>query len=414
MKVKKTTRSALFSLCLCSLPLALTPAAFAANDFGARLDQFIAQHKLPGAVALIKQGDTVLHYSAHGKVNVEQSQLMQKEAIFRIFSMGKPIVAFAVLQLVDQGKLSLDDDIRQYLPRFEPFEFDGKPQVVTVHQLLSHTAGFGYGGGFKSWADIRYLLANPLSRSNTLDDLVDDISGIALKFAPGEKWQYSIASDVQGALIEAVSGMTLDHYLKARIFAPLKMHDTGFYVPQEKAHRLVDQYEYDAEGLAQLKSFNAEEIQHSEFGQDSEYLQKPLLLSGGGGLVSTATDYSRFVATLLNGGRFQDKRLLSSKLTSLMLSSHTQGLDTWFLPKLYNSTGFGYGLGVKEAPGGLRQKGSFYWAGMGGTVFWADPANDLQVVVMMQVEDGWVALEKWLIPEVYQLIQSGTVKNTRE
>ncbi len=390
---------AILSLCFLSV------STYASGDFGKNLESLIAKHNLPGAVALIKQGDKILYYAAHGKVNTEQAKLMQEDAIFRIFSMGKPIIAFALLQLVDQGKLSLDDDIRQYLSQFEPFEFDGKAQVVTVHHLLSHTAGFGYGGGFSTWADFRYLIANPLSQSNTLEDLIDDISGIDLKFPPGEKWQYSIASDIQGALIEAVSGVPLDQYLKDNIFVPLKMQDTGFYVPPSKAHRLVDLYEYDAEGLSQMYTFNADDISHSESGKNSPYLEKPVLLSGGGGLVSTAKDYSQFVTVLLNKGRYQGKTLLSESLVKVMLNSHTQGLDTWFLPKLYNNTGFAYGLGVKEKSGDVRSKGSFYWAGMGGTVFWADPKYDLQVVVMMQVEDGWLALERWLIPEVYRLIQ---------
>jgi len=394
-------------LCQSVLSLYLISAsALATDQFSTNFNALITQHKLPGAVVLIKKGDSTIHYSAYGKINVEQAQLMQKNAIFRLYSMSKPITAVALLQLVAQKKVSLQADIRTYLPHFEPFEFDGEQQVVTVHQLLSHTAGFGYGGGFKSWVDIRYLLANPLSRNNNLTDLVDDLSGIDLKFRPGSKFEYSIASDIQGAIIEAVANIPLDEYLQKNVFTPLNMHDTGFYVPKSKQHRLVDMYEYDASTFEKAYHFNQDKILFSETGKNSEYLKQAALTSGGGGLVSTAKDYSNFVTMLQNKGLFNGKRILSQSLVEKMLSSKTTGLDTHFLPRIYQGAGFGYGIGIKETSGDTRNPGSFFWAGMGGTVFWADPVADVQVVVMMQVEDGWIALEKWLIPEVYKMIKS--------
>lgn len=387
------------------LSVAAAPPAMAYDELEQEIGAFVAANNLPGVVTLIQQGEDTLHFSAVGRVNTRSGPGMQKDAIFRIFSMSKPVVAFALLQLVDQGKLELDDDIRRYLPALDPFEFDGQEYTVTVRHLLSHTAGLGYGGGFRSWTQFRYLIANPLSKRNKLDDLIDDISGIDLLYVPGQRWGYSLASDVQGALVEAASGLTLDEYLRQNVFDPLQMHDTAFQVPQEKAARLVDLYEYDAEGLEELTAFDPDDIDHKEPAKRSAYLRKPVLLSGGGGLVSTAADYSRFVRMLLNKGRVEDRQLLSSELVEQMLTSHTRGLDTSFLPAVYPNTGFGYGLGVKEAEGGYRTKGSFYWAGMGGTVFWGDPENDLLVVAMMQVEDGWVALERWLVPRVYSLIE---------
>jgi len=245
-----------------------------------------------------------------------------------------------------------------------------------------------------------------LSPLNNLNDMVTDISGVDLIYEPGTKWQYSIASDVQGALIEAVTGMKLDDYLETYIFAPLEMTDTGFWVPEEHAHRLVDQYIYDVKGLEPLKSFGNTNIEHKESRIGSDYLSRPKLLSGGSGLVSTAKDYSRFVQVLLNNGIYNGRQILSAELVDQMLTSHTEGLNTSFLPLIYENTGFGYGLGIKEGEGegDLRREGSFYWAGKGGTVFWGDPKNNLSVIVMMQVEDGWVALERWLIPEIYHMI----------
>jgi len=318
--------------------------------------------------------------------------------------MTKPLTAVALLQLVDRGLVTLGADIRTYLPDFKAFELNGKPCKITVHQLLTHTAGFGYGGGLKSWVDIRYLLANPLSRDNTLADMVDDLSGIDLKFAPGDRFEYSIASDIQGAIIEAVTHQSLDQYFQENLFAPLDMTDTGFFVPRSEHHRLVDMYEYDAGTFEKAYVFDREKIHFVEYGESSDYLRKPTLLSGGGGLVSTARDYANFAQMLLNEGEFNGNRVLSPALARAMLSSHTKGLDTHFLPRVYDGVGFGYGVGVKETRGDTRSQGTFFWGGMGGTVFWADPASELQVVVMFQVEDGWIAMEKWMIPQVYKLI----------
>lgn len=396
-------------LCQAVLSLSLlSTSTFATDQFTDNFNALITQYKLPGAVVIIKKGDKTIHYNAYGKVNVDLdlAPSMKKDAIFRLYSMSKPITAVALLQLVDQEKILLTDDIRTYLPDFEPFEFEGDPQIVTVHQLLSHTAGFGYGGGIKNWVDIRYLLANPLSRGNNLTDLVDDISGIDLKFTPGSKFEYSIASDIQGAIIEAVSNMPLDEYLQKNVFTPLNMKDTGFYVPKSDQHRLVDMYEYDARTFEEAYVFNSEKILFSETGKESEYLEQVELISGGGGLVSTAIDYSNFVSMLQNKGQFNGKTILSALLIEKMLSSKTTGLDTHFLPRVYQGAGFGYGVGIKETSGDIRNKGSFFWGGMGGTIFWADPVADIQVVVLMQVEDGWIALEKWLIPEVYKMVEN--------
>jgi CubicO group peptidase (beta-lactamase class C family) len=329
---------------------------------------------------------------------------MQRDAIFRIHSMSKPITAFALLQLVDQGKVALDDDIRKYLPQFAPFEHDGEPQVITVHQLLSHTAGFGYGGGFRNWIDIRYLLANPLSRNNSLRDMVGDLSGIELKFTPGSKFGYSIASDVQGAIIEAVAKVPLDSYLQQHVFTPLQMKDTGFYVPRSERHRLVDMYEHETESIEEAAVFNNSKVSFSEKGARSEFLVKPRLLSGGGGLVSTAADYINFTTMLRNKGKFGGRALLSRALVERMLSSHTTGLDMGIVSRLYPGGGFGYGIGVAESPGVARSPGSFYWAGLGGTLFWVDPVTDVQVIVMMQLEDGWVAMDRWMPAEVEGLL----------
>lgn len=402
--LKQLSKTAL-TLSVSALLCAQSGIAMAEMSFSDKLNGLIKEHELPGAVIQIKHKNETIHYQAYGKVNVDAQKKMEKDSLFRIYSMSKPIAAVALLQLVDKGLVKLDDDIRKFLPAFEPFEYNDEIQIVTVHQLLSHTAGFGYGGGLKNWVDIRYLLANPLSRNNSLHDMIDDISGIDLKFAPGAKFEYSIASDIQGAIVEVVSGQSLDEYLTQHIFEPLSMVDTAFYVKPNEAKRLVDMYEYDAGTFEEAYTFNKEKILFVEEGEDSEYLDKPRLISAGGGLVSTAKDYGNFVNMLLNKGEFNGKRVLSEAMATKMLSSHTQGLDTHFMPRVYKGVGFGYGVGIKEMVGDTRNQGTFFWGGMGGTVFWADPQEELQVVAMMQVEDGWIALEKWLIPEVYKMIK---------
>lgn len=404
-------KTALWKLAL-SLFLFST-ASVADPVFSQNFNALIKQHDLPGAVVLIKRGDTAIHHQAYGKVNREQPKEMRTDAIFRIYSMSKPITAFALLQLVDQGKVRLDDDIRKHLPDFAPFEHDGKPQVITIHQLLTHTAGFGYGGGIKNWIDIRYLLANPLSRRNSLRELVDDLSGIELKFVPGQRFGYSVASDIQGAIIEAVAKVPLDSYLQQHVFGPLQMKDTGFYVPKSEQHRLVDMYEHETDSLSEALVFNKSKITFAEAGAKSKFLKKPALLSGGGGLVSTAADYSNFATMLANGGTFGGKTLLSRALVDLMLSSHTRGLNMSFLPHVYPGAGFGYGIGVMEAAGGTRNPGAFFWAGMGGTLFWVDPVADVQVIVMMQVEDGWIALDRWMTTEVHDLLKRQGIASPR-
>jgi CubicO group peptidase (beta-lactamase class C family) len=159
-------------------------------------------------------------------------------------------------------------------------------------------------------------------------------------------------------------------------------------MPKESHNRLVDMYEYEVDTAEEALAFNKSKISFSEAAVKSEYLKKPIFLSGGGGLVSTAADYSNFVTMLHNKGKFNGKTLLSSALVESMMSSHTAGLSKHFLPRVYPGAEFGYGIGILQASGKIKNKGSFFWAGLGGTTFWADPAADLQVVVMMQVEDG--------------------------
>ncbi len=369
----------------------LVSAASAEEMLAKDIESYLSQNQFPGMVTLVLKNDEVVHFSAIGFNNLEKKSAIQKDHIFRIYSMTKPIVALALLQLVEAGKVHLDADIREYLPALEPFEFADEEVTITVHQLLSHTAGLGYFGGFTSWNDFLYLVLAPNDRDNTTDEMISDVSGIELKHKPGAQWRYSIASDLQGAIIEKVTGQRLEVYLQQHVFKPLGMTETSFIVSQSMAPRLVDMYEYEDQ-----------EVDLSELAGKSDYLEAPNLHSGGGGLVSTATDYAKFVQLLLHKGQYQNKRIIGAKYVEMMLSEHTKGMDTWLLPRLYINSGFGYGIGVKVGEQDVRPQGSFFWAGKGGTFFWGDPKNNIVVVGMIQLEDGWRKMDRWLTPKVYQ------------
>ncbi len=352
---------------------------------------YLEQNQFPGMVTLVLKDDEIVHFSAIGSNNLKQQSPIQKDHIFRIYSMTKPITALALLQLVEAGKVQLDSDIREYLPALELFEYDGQEVTITVHQLLSHTAGLGYFGGFSSWNDFLYLILDPNDRDNTTDELISDVSGIELKHKPGAQWRYSIASDLQGAIVEKVTGQRLEDYFQEHIFKPLGMTETSFIVDSKMAPRLVDMYEYEDQ-----------EVDLSELARKSDYLEAPNLHSGGGGLVSTATDYAKFVQLLLHKGQYQDKRIIGAQYVEMMLADHAKDMDTWFLPKLYTNGSYGYGIGIKVGEQDIRPKGSFFWAGRGGTFFWGDPENNLVVVGMIQLEDGWRKMDRWLTPKIYQ------------
>lgn len=367
------------------------PSAKTDSQLSSDIKLYLEENKFPGMVTLVIKNGKVVQYSAIGFNNLKQSKPIRKDSVFRIYSMTKPITALALLQLVERGKVRLDDDIRKYLPEMEPFEYKGEIVKITVHQLLSHTAGLGYFPGFSSWNDFLYFILDPNDRDNTTDELISDVSGIELKHKPGSQWRYSIASDLQGAIIEKVTGKRLEDYFRENIFIPLEMYETSFILNESMSSRLVDMYEYEDQ-----------EVSFSEFASKSDYLEEPNLHSGGGGLVSTAEDYGKFVRLLLNNGEYKEKKIIGKKYIKMMLSNHTKNMDTWLLPKLYPNSGFGYSIGVKVGEADIRPKGSFYWAGRGGTFFWADPKNNLIVVNMIQLEDGWRKVEQWLVPKVYK------------
>jgi CubicO group peptidase (beta-lactamase class C family) len=345
------------------------------------LNQYIDKQNLPGVETLVIRKGKVWHHSVVGYNDLEKGSLLKKHSIFRIFSMTKPLVATAMLQLVDKGLIELDANVSDYIPELVSVKLNGKNVEISIEELLAHTAGFEYN-------------FDALHKSNDTDEFLNNISSSRLAFAPGTKWGYSMASDIQGAIIEKITGESLDKYLHENVFKPLNMQDTAFWVPENKAHRLVEDYEYE-KSLEKSNKIKA---------NDAKYLSQPSFLSGGGGLVSTAKDYSHFLTMMLNHGEYKGKQIIKNSTLRKMLTSHTVDLDTGFLPKIYPNSGFGLGLGIKEGKNDLRSRGSYYWAGKGGTLFWVDPTEELIVVAMMQAEDAWPLLNKWLGEKIYNLL----------
>jgi CubicO group peptidase (beta-lactamase class C family) len=327
---------------------------------------------------------------------------MQKDSIFRIYSMSKPITGVAMMMLFEEGKWQLNDPVAKYIPEFANLKVYAtdehnnvtlKDQIhpVTMRELMSHSGGFTYGLFSNTPVDKLQREADVLNVGNTLDEFIKRVAKLPLNSQPGTEWHYSISVDIQGYLVQKLSGMPFDEFLEKRIFKPLGMIDTGFYVPKEKLSRLAEYYTYDQDGRLQV-------IKATE-GLNHDFSAKPALLSGGGGLVSTAVDYMRFCQMLLNGGQLNGVRLLSPRTVELM---RTNVLAPG-LPILSPGAGFGLDFAVYTDPvaaGGYYGKGTFFWGGAAGTWFWIDPASDLIVVGMIQQMAGTGAAAGTGVPDV--------------
>jgi CubicO group peptidase (beta-lactamase class C family) len=345
----------------------------------------VAEGKLSGVVTMVSRHGKVVHFEATGKRDIATNAPMNKDAIFRIYSMSKPITGVAMMMLFEEGKWQLNDPVAKYIPEFRGLKVysasnaDGVPQVhpMTMRELMSHTAGFTYGLFSNTSVDKLQVDADVLNINNTLDEFIKRVAKLPLNAQPGSEWHYSISVDIQGYLVQKLSGMPFDEYLDKRIFKPLGMVDTAFYVPKEKLNRFAEMYTYDKQGKLAVETA----------GLNHDFSKKPAFSSGGGGLVSTATDYMRFCQMLLNGGQLNGVRLLSPRTVELM---RTNVLPPG-MPILGPGAGFGLDFAVYTDPmaaGGYYGKGSYWWGGAAGTWFWIDPINDLVFVGMIQQVAG--------------------------
>jgi CubicO group peptidase (beta-lactamase class C family) len=360
------------------------------------MEQLVDDRRLAGVTTAVARHGKLAFFGTFGQRDIEASAPMSPDAIFRIYSMSKPITGVALMILYEEGKFRLSDPVAKYIPEFANLQVAVGPKgtrvekanhPITIRELMTHTAGFTYGSMSESAVDAMYLQKQVLAYDGTLRDMITRLAGIPLRQQPGTMWRYSVAVDVQGYLVEVLSGQKLDVFLQKRLFEPLNMMDTGFYVPREKANRLAQLYAYGKDGHLIPPSAFDDSTQVGGvpiLAADvvARYLQPPTFFSGGGGLVSTAADYLRFAQMLLNGGELDGIRILSPVTVDLMRRNQLPREVKEISP----GVGFGLDFAVIDDPVAADgiSRGEYYWTGAAGTWFWIDPVEDLLFVGMIQ------------------------------
>lgn len=359
------------------------------NRISNTLKAHVEKGKIPGAVALVARKGKIAYFESFGMGDLEKSSQMQKDTIFQIRSMTKPITSVGIMILMEQGRIYLGDPVSKYIPEFKEMTvgvestdtatgektFSTVPaqSEMTIHDLLRHTSGLTYSFFGKSKVKMMYKEAGIAGKDQTLAEMVMKLSKLPLASQPGTRWEYSRSTDVLARVIEIVSGMSLDKFLDKNIFQPLKMNDTGYYVNPEKLDRV-------AKPGPKAK-------------WPSRYpTSTPKLIPGGTGLVSTAHDYARFMQMLLNGGQLDGVRLLGKNTVEYMTADHLGSIIPKKGPRYFPGDGYGFGFGfaVREYPGVAKIPGSvgdYSWSGAGGTYFIVNPREELCAVFMASTND---------------------------
>ena len=386
----------------------------------ALVDRYVAEGKLAGAqVQVAHRGEVALRHTV-GRADVASDRPLGDDAIYRIYSMTKPITSIALMQLYEQGQVLLEDPVSAYIPEFAEMQvFTGgtptAPKVrpaqtaMTVKDVLTHASGLTYGFFFQNNLDAMYRedgLGDFQLPDYTLEEGMRRLATKPLAFDPGTAWNYSMSTDVCGRLVEVISGMGLDEYFAEHITGPLGMVDTAFHVPADKKHRFTSNYALTPEDpLATFDSFDA-----------SPYLSPPVFLSGGGGLVGTVDDYQRFVDMLLNGGELDGRRIIGRKTLEYMTINHLPEGKTLnelgqslFSEAVMEGMGFGLGFSTLVDParnGAVSSGGEFAWGGAASTAFWVDPAEEITCVFMTQLmPSSSYPLRRELKATVYQALR---------
>lgn len=387
--------------------------------------KLIGAERLAGAVTIVARRGKVAHFEASGMMDIESDKPMQKDTIFRIYSMTKPIAAAAVMMLCEEGKLDLDAPTSVYLPELgglkvaadaegESLTLVAADRDMTVRDLMRHTAGLPGAARYmagQTAVDKCYREVG-LHRLHACDlqEMVERLGRIPLLYQPGTKWHYSIAADVLGRLIEVASDQPFDVFLAERIFQPLDMYDTGFYVPEEKIDRFASMYGPKPEGG--LQTIDAPEGGTGHVSENS-FIQKPKFLSAGGGLVSTAADFARFCLMLSGRGTLEGKVLMKSESVELMTRNH---LPAHLIPldkkpdERYAGLGFGLGVSVRVQQTDwipASQVGEYGWIGGASTEFWISPRNELVAIILVQ-HIPFSELSQTLKPLIYAAILKET------
>ena len=388
-------------------------------------ERYVDSGLLPGILTQICRRGEIVHTGLSGVMDIERATPMREDALFRIYSMTKPITAVALMMLVEEGKLGLDDDVHVHIPSWKNLRVyaSGMPSLVAntagqfittppkrrmkVIDLVTHTSGLTYGFMSRTSVDAayRHQKIGDFQTPGGLDAFVEQLAAVPLDFSPGEHWNYSVSIDVMGYLVQKLSGMTFGEFLRTRLFEPLGMTDTSFSVPQNKLDRFASCYMPGKGGKLTLQD-NA---------RKSTYAEPPKLESGGGGLVSSAHDYMRFCRMMLGGGTLDGVQILSPKTVEMfsmnllpggkLLTDLVAG-EGMFSEAGYAGVGFSIGCGVTmdisktHVPG---TPGEFFWGGAASTAFWIDPKEELAVVFMTQVmgTDARLTLRRDLRTLVY-------------
>jgi CubicO group peptidase (beta-lactamase class C family) len=351
----------------------------------AGMQGLVTDGRLAGAVTLLTRHGKTVHVGVHGVKDIRSGAAMSRDAIFRIYSMTKPVTGVAMLMLYEEGKWRLEDPVSRFIPEFAKLKVwvgenpDGTPKLedarrpMTMRELMTHSGGLAYGlvGGHA--VDKLYLKAGVLDPRQPLQTLVDTIAGLPLVAQPGTRWSYSVAVDVQGYLVEKLSGQSFADFLRTRLFEPLKMSDTGFFVPKEKLSRLALIHGEDASGKLTAPDDSR-----------GDPTQVPAAAFGGHGLFSTAADYARFCEMILGGGELGGSRILAPRTVEMWRTNH---LPADLLKTVRAGSGWGLGPQVvmdAAAFGEPYSDGAANWWGIGGTWFWIDPVRDFAFVGMIQ------------------------------
>lgn len=368
-----------------------------------RIDRFFTEKyidtgKLTGALTLVARRGEIAHFSALGMMDAEHKSPTEHDTIYRIYSMTKAITTTALMMLYEEGRFQLNDPIHEFLPEWKDTQvwvsgdypnFETRPvdRPITFRDLLSHQSGLSYGFTDDNAVDRAYKEIVPLDNFGvSLAEWSKTLSGLPLHFSPGTSWQYSVATDMCGYLVEVISGKSLDDFMDERILSPLGMVDTTFHVSGDRLDRFAACYEPGENGGVKLQ----------DDPKTSKYRNRPVYLSGGGGMVSTAGDYYHFLQMLLDGGMAKGHRFLSRKTIELMSTNHLPGgksLADHALPGkwsevTFDGIGFGLGFSVVLEPSTSQIVGSpgqYAWGGAASTAFWIDPVEEMVVVFMTQL-----------------------------
>jgi CubicO group peptidase (beta-lactamase class C family) len=390
----------------------------------AAMQRYVDAGNLPGVVTLVARRGKVVHFEAIGSRNVASGTPMTKDTLFRLYSQSKPVTAIATMILYEEGKFLLTDPVSKYLPEFEDMkvylgEEGGQPKTetakpITIQHLLTHTAGLTYDF-FQTPVAQMYAKAGtngaaPMSRLGSLEEWTRELAKLPLIAQPGEDWNYSVSIDVLGRLVEVTSGMSFRDFLRARIFGPLQMGDTDFYVPDDKLARFAANYSPTPDGKMTM----------ADDPQNSPYRKLPKIEMGGSGLVGTASDYFRFAQMLANGGELDGVRILAPSTVDLIMSDHlnpelrADPLSSLFSAGLFRSGarawGLGFGLGgfvaVDPALSGIPMGvGTYSWGGAATTHFWVDRENEVVGIVLTQLlPDGTYPVRQMMQAMTYQAL----------